>query len=636
MRHVVIRRWAFCLPIALLVAAWFLANCPLAARGAPVPQLPPPPVPFDFPRPPAKIDSALYKLWRTAQSGDTIALPAQGMALLASGEQVQVEVQAQEGQFDAALAVILAHGGTLQTSYGNWLQAMVPAGELLALANEDAVASMRRPSRLEPQAVTSEGFSVVGASAWQQVGFTGQGIKIGIIDSFKGYQALMGSELPPASQLVYNNFSSTPGRSKHGTAVAEIIYDLAPAAQLYLAEANTGVEVANAVDWLIQQAVDIINVSGGNPAWGPGDGTGFAGSLVDKAAAQDILWVNVVGNYGVSHWSGSWNDPDDDLLQNFLGADQSNTISASAGQIINIVLKWDDPWGGSCNDYALVLSYNDPAAGAVSGISDDRQQCGQYDIPIEGIQFLAPVSTEYHIAIKRNAGASPRNLHLFALNFELQYKVTAGSVSPPADNRNALAVGAVPMSSLNTIEPFSSQGPTKDGRIKPDLVAPDRVTTATYGSQGFPGTSAAAPHVAGIAALVRQANPQFSIQDVRRFLEARATDLGAAGKDNVFGAGRISAGSPPAAPTPTPTPPSPRIATQLGHCLAKVFAVFGWDNEAKQWLAYSPDVPPFANNLLEMVRGRGYWIMVRESCALTTGGVQIPLFPGANLIGWLD
>ena len=105
-------------------------------------------------------------------------------------------------------------------------------------------------------------------------------------------------------------------------------------------------------------------------------------------------------------------------------------------------------------------------------------------------------------------------------------------------------VGAVPYYSPGTIEAFSSRGPTTDGRIKPDIAAPDGVSNATYGN--FSGTSAASPHVAGAAALVLQIDPCFSPTQTGTTLQSAVIDLGAAGKDNTFGSGRLLLGALPA------------------------------------------------------------------------------------------
>jgi subtilisin family serine protease len=147
-----------------------------------------------------------------------------------------------------------------------------------------------------------------------------------------------------------------------------------------------------------------------------------------------------------------------------------------------------------------------------------------------------------------------------------------------------LAVGAVCWLG-DVFEAYSSRGPTIDGRAKPDLVAPANVSSATYGAfracagSGFAGTSAAAPHVAGAAALVKEANPSFGSAALRAFLESRALDLGVPGPDELFGIGKLMLGAAPAALPRVPkvvrcvvpqlrgkTVPQARRALARAHC----------------------------------------------------------------------
>jgi len=128
-----------------------------------------------------------------------------------------------------------------------------------------------------------------------------------------------------------------------------------------------------------------------------------------------------------------------------------------------------------------------------------------------------------------------------------------------------IAVGAVNAMSPGTAEPFSSNGPVthvypvRTVIPKPDVCAPDRV--AVSGAGGFKtvfvGTSAAAPHVAGLCALAWSARPDLTASALRAALVSSAVDLGVAGRDNIYGWGRadgIAMYALVAVPTPTPTP----------------------------------------------------------------------------------
>ena len=118
------------------------------------------------------------------------------------------------------------------------------------------------------------------------------------------------------------------------------------------------------------------------------------------------------------------------------------------------------------------------------------------------------------------------------------------SIGSPAESANPglLAVGAAPAFDTNTIESYSSQGPTPDGRIKPDIVGVARAQSVSYRSAERPdgrwaGTSQSSPHVAGLAALVKQRFSQYSPQQVAGYLKSYAAERGEAGPDNVWGHG---------------------------------------------------------------------------------------------------
>jgi subtilisin family serine protease len=130
---------------------------------------------------------------------------------------------------------------------------------------------------------------------------------------------------------------------------------------------------------------------------------------------------------------------------------------------------------------------------------------------------------------------------------------TAGRSLPfPADAPTVMAVAAVDVTSPYDLASDSSQGPTfgpggacTGGKVKPEAAAYANVTTKTFGPGAYPGTGAAASHMAGAAALIWAAHPGYSAGIVQSVLEARAIDMGPAGKDSMYGAGRLYLGEPP-------------------------------------------------------------------------------------------
>src|SRR5262249_41029806 len=75
-------------------------------------------------------------------------------------------------------------------------------------------------------------------------------------------------------------------------------------------------------------------------------------------------------------------------------------------------------------------------------------------------------------------------------------RAASGSVTEPASSPYVLAVGAADVQNGNSLEPFSSQGPTIDARVKPDITGFDDVGSNIGSLNPFFGTSAAAPHIA--------------------------------------------------------------------------------------------------------------------------------------------
>jgi hypothetical protein len=171
--------------------------------------------------------------------------------------------------------------------------------------------------------------------------------------------------------------------------------------------------------------------------------------------------------------------------------------------------------------------------------SSARQNGSIGNTPYERIVYLAVASDTYHIAVAQFAGAIPSWIQVRAFSGQtLEYSTVARSITSAAASTNTglLGVGATPWFNDDTIETFSSQGPTIDGRTKPDIVGVDRGDSATYGPSAFSGTSQASPHVAGLAALVKQRFPSMTPFEVATFLKANALPRGAA-PNNTWGSG---------------------------------------------------------------------------------------------------
>jgi len=129
-----------------------------------------------------------------------------------------------------------------------------------------------------------------------------------------------------------------------------------------------------------------------------------------------------------------------------------------------------------------------------------------------------------------------------------------GTINVPGDAAQAITVGAVSDYSnpVGTdrhddgiwLAPFSSRGPTADGRVKPDISSPGVSVTAAQAGTGsgyvtFDGTSMATPFVAGAVVLALQAAPAATPAQVKAAVQSSALDVGAAGVDNEYGAGYL-------------------------------------------------------------------------------------------------
>lgn len=523
-----------------------------------------------------KMDSVLLELaWAAQTARQTANNLANNRSLRTQDGRVQVQITAAFGQTQAAGEIVHNLGGEVsgRSTNGLLLQAWLPPQTLLRLIEHDSIAYVRPPAQViyvdEPQtvAVSTEASLLINAPAWHASGLNGGGVKVAIIDAgFDGYLNLLGGELP-TNVTVMNfvdgeNEQDVTGATNHGAAVAEVIYDIAPHASLYLVKVNTLIDLQEAVDWLIAQNVDLINTSVGWFNVSPGDGTGFFADLAQQAREKGIFWVTAGGNQRQFHWGGTGTfktAPNDNYPSLSFNDTQNVNFFVSQigkGDIIQGFLRWDD-WTTVDQDFDLTLYSWDPFQTRWTKIvSSSNLQNGQIgQTPTEHISVIADKTAYYGFVIhKINSTRDDVNFELFTSlhpDNELDEKLNARSLYNLADAPSVFTASAINIAAPYPQESYSSEGPTNGpggaalgGLIKPDIASFAGVTTNTYGANAFSGAAAAAAHVSGAAALVKSAAPSYTPAQTQWYLQSQAIDMGAPGMDTIYGSGRLYLGNP--------------------------------------------------------------------------------------------
>ncbi len=416
----------------------------------------------------------------------------------------------------------------------------------------------------------------------QLAGYTGAGVRIGVLaDSVDrtggGLAASQASGDLPASVVVLRDGPAS-GPSDQGRAMLEIIHDVAPGAELVFRSVAWGeLDFARAIYELAEAGCDIV-VDGASYWTEP--------ALADGPIAQAI--DHVVNAHGVAYFAAAGNAADyayEAVFRDSQPAQWDTAVNYAAGQNLHdfdpgpavdvtlrvqvftqarLVLQWDQPWytpGQSVSNFDLYAF--DEAGNLVAASLDDN---AALRTPLETV-VLAPGA--YDLQINHVAGPEAAHLKLWAPQGELSFGEYAqethrGTITGHAAAEGAAAVGAAPYAgyAAGQIEPSSSRGPaaiylaagydrlvTPQTRAKPNFTAPDGGNTTFFGTDdgdedtwpNFYGTSAAAAHAAGVAALLLQQRPSLSPQQVYQVLADTAADGGPPGWDPVYGAGAIDA-----------------------------------------------------------------------------------------------
>ena len=541
-------------------------------------RLPSLPAPSRKPTASSKLDAAMTAISNAGTTeSTTVASAARANAVRFEGGRVQTRLMIADGSLAGVERAIREAGGKVTSSSNGLVQAWLQPASLAHIAGLAAVRGITKPQApilLEGDSLTEGLAAMTNSGDWHTAGFDGSGVKVAVIDGgFTGYPSRVTSGDLPNTLVPKNTCDSQPdpggtnGGTPHGTAVAEIVHDVAPGALLWLIKVCTDIDLAQAVNYAIAQDVDIITTSLGWFGVTSGDGTGFFDEQVDEARAAGILWTTAAGNSREAYYDGAFSDGNNDGAHQFSGDWEVNIFGGATattcaalppGNAINAILTWND-WLNVNKDFDLYL-YRLNAAGEWNEIaSSENDQAGDFPTPYEEVfSATTGANTCYAYAISHYAGGSNAALRVHSPNFfKPKFFDNARSLSNLADAPAAVTIAALDVETAGyPQESYSSEGPRMGpggaiagGAIGMDLSAYANVDTEAYGPNTFNGTSSATPHVAGAFALAKDANPSFTLAQLETFLNGRAQDKGVAGQDPLYGFGRLRLGAPPAPPS---------------------------------------------------------------------------------------
>jgi len=409
--------------------------------------------------------------------------------------------------------------------------------------------------------------------ARQNFGVDGSGVTIGVIsDSYNclgGASADKQSKDLPGNALSIKEALDCTGKTDEGRALMQIIHDIAPGAHLIFHSGANGLSsTVNAITELaFKSKADIIvdDVKTISASFFQEDPISQA---VDRVVKAGVVYVTAAGNSGRNSYQNSYNKYVNTAFQinahDFdpgYAVDIYQRIHVPEGLGFNLLLQWDSPAysisgePGSQTDLDIFI-FNESrtkilASSTFGNIGRD---------PVEFIQFSNPkgsAQSKFDLMITKASGMSPGLLKYIILNsFDgiiQEFKTDSSGLFGHANSKHAITVGAA--NYLETpafgtpfplLEYFSSAGGTPlvldlNGNIlsnpsipeKPDVVAPDNVNTTFFGrvdtdddgKPNFSGTSAAAPHAAGVVALLLESNPKFQPVDIKKILQDTSIDI---------------------------------------------------------------------------------------------------------------
>jgi Subtilase family len=409
--------------------------------------------------------------------------------------------------------------------------------------------------------VVSEGDHILRADlARATFGVTGRTVRVGVISGgISGLdRAKATADLPleacgPQSSgqtIIDPNLCQGIGiavdTNTEGTAMLEIIHDLAPDAELLFCAPRTRLGMVACINFLAERVKVIVDDFGFL-----GEGyfeDGMVAQTAANAVATGVVFVSAAGNEADVHYQSMYVNSGDGLGSHLIGP--GNTAFDVTGLGAVVFLQWSNRFGAATDNYDLCIAGETPEECA----SFNSVQDGDDD-PQEVRLCLAGCNLQVRLV-----SGAPQLLELFFIDGTLAGAdhVAADSVFGHPAVPGVLAVAAIDANdpSHDDIEIFSSRGPSTivfpapETRQKPNVAAIDNVLISGAGGfpdpqggspQRFHGTSAAAPHAAAVVALMVEANPRLTPAEVQQILQQTTFPLGSSVPNFGSGFGRIDA-----------------------------------------------------------------------------------------------
>ncbi|HZP40183.1 MAG TPA: S8 family serine peptidase, partial [Candidatus Binatia bacterium] len=341
------------------------------------------------------------------------------------------------------------------------------------------------------------------------------------------------------------------------------------------------------------------------------------------------VYVTAAGNFATSHYFATYapgkartfGGAAYAAVHQFALGDFGDSFRIPPGGSVLAVLQWNDAFGAAADDFDLILAQNGTNAVLVSST---ETQAGHGN-PFEAVSYtnVSGVPLDVYLAIAEAARTTPAaklrlNLVVFSrAALGQDYVVARDAIFGHAAVEEVLSVAAADATTPTIIEPFSSGGPasiffpTPVVRQVPRLTAVDGVATAVGGrgqfANPFRGTSAAAPHVAGCAALLVAAG--IAPAAASSAIQATAVDVAPAGFDSRSGAGLVDCGTAARVATGQVAPPLVgSVSARFDPTAAVVVDVSGDDADG--------DARSFAVRFLDAGGGE----LARETAPVTAAG----------------